>query len=89
MHLAQRDPPRDERVVSTVTVGFCVGVAGVIGHVPSGVDWDVLAVGSAASIPGALIGSRLTGRLSERQLLRAIGAVLIVAGIGAVGRALS
>jgi hypothetical protein len=75
-------------VGTNVMVGFCVGVAGVIGHVPSGVDWDVLAVGSAASIPGALLGSRLTGRLSERQLLRAIGAVLIVAGIGAASSAL-
>jgi uncharacterized protein len=70
------------RAVGTnVSVGFCVGVAGVIGHTPEGVDWDLLLVGSAASIPGALLGSRLTGRLSERQLLRAIGAVLIVAGL--------
>jgi uncharacterized protein len=70
------------RAVGTnVAVGFCVGAAGVIGHAPEGVDWDLLLVGSAASVPGALIGSRLTGRLSERQLLRAIGAVLIVAGI--------
>jgi uncharacterized membrane protein YfcA len=70
------------RAVGTnVSVGFCVGVAGLIGHTPDGVDWDVLLVGSAASIPGALIGSRLTGRLSEGQLLRAIGAVLVVAGL--------
>ena len=70
------------RAVGTnVTVGFCVGVAGVLGHTPSGVDWELLAIGSAASIPGALIGSRLTGRLSEAQLVRAIGAVLVVAGL--------
>jgi uncharacterized protein len=69
------------RAVGTnLTVGVCVGIAGVIGHTPDGVDWDLLAIGSAASIPGALIGARLTGRLSERQLLRAIGAILIVAG---------
>jgi uncharacterized membrane protein YfcA len=54
--------------------------AGVIGHTPDGVDWDLLAIGSAASVPGALLGARLTGRLSERQLLRAIGAMLVVAG---------
>jgi uncharacterized protein len=70
------------RAVGTnVSVGFCVGVAGVIGHTPDGVDWDLLLVGSAASVPGAVIGSRLTGRLSEAQLLRAIGAILIVAGV--------
>jgi len=69
------------RAVGTnLTVGVCVGIAGVIGHTPDGVDWDLLAIGSAASIPGALLGARLTGRLSERQLLRAIGAILVVAG---------
>jgi uncharacterized membrane protein YfcA len=69
------------RAVGTnLTVGVCVGIAGVIGHTPAGVDWDLLAIGSAASVPGALIGARLTGKLSERQLLRAIGAVLVVAG---------
>ena len=69
------------RAVGTnLTVGVCVGVAGVLGHTPDGVDWDLLAIGSAASVPGALLGARLTGRLSERQLLRAIGAVLVVAG---------
>ena len=69
------------RAVGTnLTVGVCVGIAGVIGHTPNGVDWELLAIGSAASVPGALLGARLTGRLSERQLLRAIGAVLVVAG---------
>ena len=69
------------RAVGTnLTVGVCVGIAGVIGHTPDGVDWELLAIGSAASVPGALLGARLTGRLSERQLLRAIGAVLVVSG---------
>jgi uncharacterized membrane protein YfcA len=72
-----------QRAVGTnLTVGVCVGAAGVIGHAPDGVDWDLLALGSAASIPGAVIGSRLTGRLSTDQLLRAIGALLVVAGTG-------
>lgn len=69
------------RAVGTnLAVGVCVGIAGVIGHTPDGVDWELLAIGSAASVPGALLGARLTGRLSERQLLRAIGAMLVVAG---------
>jgi uncharacterized membrane protein YfcA len=69
------------RAVGTnMAVGVCVGAAGVIGHAPEGVDWDLLAVCSAASIPGALVGARLTGRLSERTLLRAIGAVLVATG---------
>jgi uncharacterized protein len=69
------------RAVGTnVAVGFCLGVAGVFGHLPGGVDWTLLVVGGAASVPGALLGSRLTGRLDERQLLQAVGVVLLVAG---------
>ena len=77
------------RAVGTnLTVGVCVGVAGVIGHTPDGVDWDLLAIGSVASVPGALLGARLTGRLNERQLLRAIGGMLVVAGASTALQAL-
>jgi uncharacterized membrane protein YfcA len=69
------------RAVGTnVAVGFCLGVAGMLGHLAGGVDWSLLGVGSAASVPGALVGARLTGRLDEAQLLRAVGCVLLVAG---------
>jgi uncharacterized membrane protein YfcA len=30
-------------------------------------------------VPGALLGARLTGRLSDVQLVHAIGAILLVA----------
>ena len=72
---------RDERRRSAC----CVGVAGALGHLPSGARLDArpsILVGGAASIPGALLGSRLTGRLSEAQLVRAIAVVLLVAGVG-------
>jgi uncharacterized protein len=76
------------RAVGTnLAVGFWVGVAGVAGHLPGGVDWTALGAGAAASVPGALLGARLTGRMSERQLLRAIGAVLVVAGTATVVQA--
>jgi uncharacterized membrane protein YfcA len=76
------------RAVGTnLAVGVCVGIAGVIGHAPEGVDWRLLALGSAASIPGALLGARLTGRLSQEHLLRAIGAVLVVAGVATLAQA--
>jgi uncharacterized membrane protein YfcA len=69
------------RAVGTnVAVGFCLGAAGMLGHLGDGVDWTLLLVGSAASIPGSLLGARLTGRLDEHQLLRAVGVVLLVAG---------
>jgi uncharacterized protein len=67
---------------TNVTVGVCVGVAGALGHLPSAPpDWTVAAIGSAASIPGALLGSRVTGRLPEHRLVQAIAAVLLVAAL--------
>jgi uncharacterized membrane protein YfcA len=75
-------------VGTNMAVGFRVGVAGVAGHLPGGVDWSVLGLGAAASIPGALLGARLTGRRSEQQLLRAIGAMLVVAGAATALQAL-
>jgi uncharacterized protein len=69
------------RAVGTnAAVGFCLGVAGVFGHLPGGVDWLLLVVGAGTSVPGAILGARLTGRLDERQLFRAIGLVLLLAG---------
>jgi uncharacterized membrane protein YfcA len=76
------DPSR--AIGTNLVVGIAVGAAGLVGHLPGGVDWTLLAVGAAASIPGALIGSRLTGRLSAPQLLRAVGAILLVAGAAAI-----
>lgn len=65
------------RAVGTnLAVGVVVGMAGLLGHLPTAApDWGLLAVGAAASVPGALLGARLTGRLSEVQLVRAIGVV--------------
>jgi uncharacterized membrane protein YfcA len=48
----------------------------------------LLAVGAAASIPGAMIGARLVGRLSEERLIDAIGAILLVAATGLLIQAL-
>jgi uncharacterized membrane protein YfcA len=73
------------RAVGTnLVVGIGVGAAGLAGHVPGGVDWTLLWVGAAGSIPGALLGARLTGRLSPTALLRAVGMILLVAGTAAI-----
>ena len=76
--------PASRAVGTNLAVGVCVGVAGLVGHLPSAApDWKLIAVGGGASIPAALIGARLTGRLSEPALIRAIGCVLLVAAAGA------
>ena len=77
-------------VGTNVTVGVFVGVAGALAHLPNAApDLDVIVVGGAASIPGALLGSRLTGRLSDRDLVRAIGVVLLVAAAGCLAQAVT
>ena len=77
------EPPA-KAVGTNLAVGFAVGVAGVAGHLPGGIDWGLLALGAVASIPGALLGARLTGKLDERRLLRVVGAILVVAGTAAI-----
>ena len=69
---------------ANLVVGIAVGAAGLVGHLPGGIDWTLLWVGSVGSVPGALIGSRLTGRLSAPALLRAVGLILLVAGTAAI-----
>jgi len=78
LRLVGEEPMR--AVGTNLLVGVFVGAAGVVGHLPGGIDWTAFAIGAAASVPGALLGARLTGRLDERQLLRAIGIVLLIAG---------
>jgi uncharacterized protein len=68
-------------VGTNAAVGVVVGVGGLLGHLPSGIDWDLLAVGAAGGVPGAYLGARLTGRLDEAQLLRAVTAVLVLTGV--------
>ena len=73
------------RAIGTnLVVGIAVGAAGLVGHLPGGIDWTLLWVGAAGSVPGALLGSRLTGRLSVEMLLRSVGVILLVAGTAAI-----
>ena len=51
------------------------------GHVMLGnVDWGILALLVAGSIPGAYLGSRLSARLPETLLRRILGVVLLLIG---------
>ncbi len=72
-----------QRAVGTnLVVGFFLGVSGFFGHLVRGeVEWAVLGVAVAAAIPGAYLGARLTGRMSEATLKRAIGVALLVISV--------
>ena len=75
-------------VGTNAAVGMVVGLGGLLGHLPSGVDWEILAVGAAAAMPAAYLGARFTGRLDEHELLRAMAAVLVVSGLAMLGQAI-
>jgi len=77
-----------DAVGTNAAVGAVVGVGGLLGHLPSGIDWDLVAVGAAAAIPGAYVGSHLTGRLNERTLLRACAAVMLISGASMLAQAI-
>lgn len=76
-------------VGTNAAVGMVVGAGGLLGHLPGGVDWDVLAVGAAAAMPAAYLGASFTGRLDEHQLLRAMAAVLVVSGLAMLVHAIA
>ena len=69
-----------QRAVGTnLVVGFLLGLAGFAAHaLRLEVEWGLLAAGLAGALPGAWLGARLTGRISETHLRRAIGAALLV-----------
>lgn len=65
-------------VGTNLAVGFFLGVAGFLGHLARAeVEWAVLAVGLVGALPGAWLGARASGRLSEPALRRGIGLALL------------
>jgi uncharacterized membrane protein YfcA len=76
-------------VGTNAAVGVVVGLGGLVGHLPSGVDWDLLAAGCAGGIPGAHLGATLTGRLDEHALLRAMALVLLASGAAILAQAVA
>ncbi len=71
------------RAVGTnLVVGFAVGAVGLAGHAARlEVEWQLLAVGAPAAVVGGWLGAKVTGRLSELVLRRAIGLALIVIAV--------
>jgi uncharacterized membrane protein YfcA len=74
------------RAVGTnLVVGFALGVVAFFAHVARlEVEWDVLGAGLVGALPGAWLGARLTGGLSEQTLRRAIGVALVVIAVAFV-----
>ena len=68
------------RAVGTnLVVGFVLGACGFVAHAArDDVAWALLGVGLLGALPGAWLGARLTPRLSEETLRRAIGVALVV-----------
>jgi uncharacterized protein len=65
-------------VGTNLVVGVALGVAGFVAHAfRLEVEWAVLAAGIAGALPGAWLGARLTGRMPEQALRRAIGVALL------------
>jgi uncharacterized protein len=71
------------RAVGTnLVIGFALGVFAFATHALLGeVEWALLAAGVAGALPGAWLGARVTGRLSEDMLRRAIGIALIAIAV--------
>ena len=70
--------PAAKAVGTNLVVGFFLGVAGFAAHAARlEVEWDLLVAGLAGALPGAWLGARATGRLSEETLRRAIGVALL------------
>jgi len=66
---------------TNLVVGFLLGVAGFATHATASViDWDILAAGLAGALPGAWLGARLTGVVSESALRLALGTMLVLIG---------
>jgi uncharacterized membrane protein YfcA len=68
-------------VGTNAAVGVAVGLGGLVGHLPSGIDWDLFAAGCTGGVPGAYLGAHFTGRLSEQALLTACVVVMVISGL--------
>jgi hypothetical protein len=74
-------------VGTNAATGAVVGLGGLLGHLPSGVDWALLWAGAMGAVPGAYLGARLAGRLDDASLLRVISLILVVAGLALAAEA--
>ena len=71
------------RAVGTnLVIGFALGLVALVTHAVLGnVEWGLLMAGVAGALPGGWLGARLTGRISEKTLRRAIGIALVAIAV--------
>ena len=75
-------------VGTNLVVGFLLGLAGFAAHAAQlDVAWGLLAAGLAGVLPGAWLGARVTGLLSEEALRRAIGIALLAVAVALAAEA--
>jgi uncharacterized membrane protein YfcA len=74
------------RAVGTnLVIGFALGLVALVIHAALGnVEWGLLMAGVVGALPGGWLGARLTGRISEEMLRRAIGIALIAIAVAFV-----
>ena len=71
-----------DAVATNLAVGFFVGIAGLIGHLVGGtVDLFLVLILVLPAVGGGVVGARLSGTLSERNLKRAVGFTLIAVAV--------
>ena len=79
----------DPRVAAgtNMAIGALMGATGWIGHIVHGqVDYPLMTVLAASAMAGVSLGSKYTGRLSERRLVMTMGLVMISIGVILMGR---
>lgn len=81
--------PAARAVGTNLVVGFLLGLAGFAAHAARlDVEWGLLGAGLAGALPGAWLGARVTGRVSEETLRRAIGVALLAIAVAFAVQAL-
>jgi uncharacterized protein len=70
-----------EAVGTNLVVGFALGLFAFAAHAARlEIEWDLLVAGLAGALPGAWLGARLTGVVSEDTLRRGLGLLMLVVG---------
>ena len=76
-------PAKVSKVVGTDVfhAALLVSVTGLAHATTGGVEWNLVPILLAGSIPGVLIGSRIAPRIPVRPLRTGLAAVLLVSGL--------